>query len=61
LPADVRRLGDADRVVITSEQVMPTLRALSGWAIEGGHEIADLHVRRPALEDVYLALTEPPT
>ena len=39
---------------------MPTLNALSGWALESGHELADLQVRGPALEDVYLALTEPP-
>ena len=48
------------RVLIESEQVMPTLRALSVWAIENAHEISDLLVRRPALEDVYLSLTEPP-
>jgi hypothetical protein len=39
---------------------MPTLRALSGWAIEHRYDIPDLLVRRPALEDIYLGLTEPP-
>jgi hypothetical protein len=38
---------------------MATLHALAGWAIERGAEVGDLRVRRPALEDVYLALTEP--
>jgi ABC-2 type transport system ATP-binding protein len=55
--AEAREL-DGGLVRIESEQVMWTLRALSNWAIEGGYEIADLRVRRPALEDVYLALTE---
>ncbi len=37
LPAEVRPLEDADRVLIRSERVMPALHALSGWAIERGH------------------------
>jgi ABC-2 type transport system ATP-binding protein len=53
-------LDGSDRVTIASDQVMETLHELSGWAIEAGHEIGDLRVRRPALEDVYLALTEQP-
>jgi ABC-2 type transport system ATP-binding protein len=53
-----RVLDRAGRVLIESEQVMPTLRALSEWAIDQGHDISDLAVRRPALEDVYLDLTE---
>jgi hypothetical protein len=40
------------------EAIMPALRALSAWAMDGGYEIADLLVRRPTLEDVYLGLTE---
>jgi ABC-2 type transport system ATP-binding protein len=48
------------RVVVETEQVMPTLRDLSTWAIEQHRELPDLMVRRPALEDVYLALTEAP-
>jgi ABC-2 type transport system ATP-binding protein len=57
--ASVRQLDEPGRMLIESEQVMATLNALSGWAIERGHEVSDLQVRRPALEDVYLALTEP--
>jgi ABC-2 type transport system ATP-binding protein len=56
-----RALDQAGRVLIESEQVMPTLRALSVWAIENSQEVSDLMVRRPALEDVYLSLTEPPS
>jgi ABC-2 type transport system ATP-binding protein len=59
-PPSVREVSSG-RVQIESDRVMPTLNTLSGWAIEHGHEFSDLLVRRPALEDVYLALTEPPT
>jgi ABC-2 type transport system ATP-binding protein len=48
-------------VTIETGQVMATLHSLSGWAIERGLEVPDLQVHRPALEDVYLALTEPRT
>jgi len=63
LPADAgmpSALGEAGKLMIESERVMPALRALSGWAIEHRYEIPDLLVRRPALEDVYLGLTDPP-
>jgi len=55
-----RALDQAAKVLIESERVMSTLQTLSSWAIEQRHEISDLLVRRPALEDVYLGLTEPP-
>jgi ABC-2 type transport system ATP-binding protein len=55
-----RALGESGKLIIESEHVMPTLRALSGWAIAHRYDIPDLLVRRPALEDVYLGLTEPP-
>jgi ABC-2 type transport system ATP-binding protein len=56
--ASARALGDSPKVLIESVQIMATLQALSGWAIEHGYEISDLQVHRPALEDVYLGLTE---
>ncbi|MBV9465146.1 MAG: ABC transporter ATP-binding protein [Solirubrobacterales bacterium] len=59
-PGSAQALDKAGKVLIESEQVMSTLRALSSWAIEQRHEISDLLVRRPALEDVYLGLTEAP-
>ena len=59
-PASSRRLDESGSVLIESERVTATMHALSGWAIERGLDLADLHVRRPALEDVYLELTEPP-
>jgi ABC-2 type transport system ATP-binding protein len=59
-PGEVRQLDGSRRVLIESAQVMEALRTLSGWALENRQEIWDLRVRKPALEDVYLALTEPP-
>jgi ABC-2 type transport system ATP-binding protein len=55
-----RKLDHAGKVLVETEHVMQTLHALSGWAIEHGEELSDLQVRRPALEDIYLGLTEPP-
>jgi ABC-2 type transport system ATP-binding protein len=46
------------RIKLSTSSVELTLRGLSEWAIGGGHELLDLHVSRPSLEDVYLALTE---
>jgi ABC-2 type transport system ATP-binding protein len=53
-----RALRESGKVMIESEHVMQTMQALSAWAIQRGCEISDLLVRRPALEDVYLGLTE---
>jgi ABC-2 type transport system ATP-binding protein len=55
--ADAREV-EHGRVLITSAAVMPTLRALSQWALEDSHELSDLLVRRPTLEEIYLGLTE---
>jgi ABC-2 type transport system ATP-binding protein len=55
-----RALEHSEKVLIETMEVMRTLQALSSWAIEQRHEISDLLVRRPALEDVYLGLTEAP-
>jgi ABC-2 type transport system ATP-binding protein len=55
-----RELDPSGRVLIESEHVMPTLQTLSDWAIEHSCDIPDLLVRRPALEDVYIGLTESP-
>ena len=63
LPADAgapSALDKSGKLIIQSAHVMATLRALSGWAIEHRYDIPDLLVRRPALEDVYLGLTESP-
>lgn len=54
----VRLLDGRGQVLISTERVMPTLHALSGWAIERNIDVSDLRVHRPELEEVYLALTE---
>jgi ABC-2 type transport system ATP-binding protein len=38
---------------------VPALNSLTSWAIEREFPLADLEVRRPSLEDVYLDLTHP--
>jgi ABC-2 type transport system ATP-binding protein len=60
LPLAACTLEDSRRVLIESAQVMPALQALSSWAIAQAVEVEDLQVHRPALEDVYLELTEGP-
>jgi ABC-2 type transport system ATP-binding protein len=54
-----RDLDHQGKVLVESEEAMVAMQALSGWAIDHRYEISDLSVRRPALEDVYLGLTEP--
>jgi ABC-2 type transport system ATP-binding protein len=57
--------GDAQvadgRVSVRSERPVEALNALTGWALERGIDLANLEVRRPSLEDVYLELTRDPT
>lgn len=45
-------------VVLQTDAPLAHLHALTGWALARGLALADLEVRRPALEDVYLGLTE---
>jgi ABC-2 type transport system ATP-binding protein len=45
------------RITLRSDMPLVHLRALSDWALDRGLELADLHVSRPTLEDVYLSLT----
>jgi ABC-2 type transport system ATP-binding protein len=52
LPAE----ADGRAVVVRSVSPLADLRALAGWALPRGVDLPDLEVRRPALEDVYLAL-----
>lgn len=51
--------GTADeRVTLTVGSPLPVLRALADWAELGGHDLPDLEVRNPTLEDAYLRLTD---
>jgi ABC-2 type transport system ATP-binding protein len=45
-------------IVLRSESPLRHVRDLADWAGAAGFDLPDLDVRRPTLEDVYLALTE---
>ena len=53
-----RAVDNTSRAFVETDQVMATLGTLSAWAIERPAALSELEVRRPSLEDVYLALTE---
>jgi len=55
VPGHAREEGG--RAVLEVEQPVRPLAAITAWAIERGHELPDLEVERPSLEDVYLELT----
>ncbi len=44
--------------MISTNEVLPTLNALTTWALDAAVELPDLNVARPTLEDVYLMLTD---
>ena len=44
-------------VVVTADQPLRPLHAITRWALERGFDLPDLEVERPSLEDVYLELT----
>jgi ABC-2 type transport system ATP-binding protein len=48
-----------DRLLLRTALPLTVLEPLVGWARAHGCDLADLEVRRPSLEDVYLALTAP--
>jgi ABC-2 type transport system ATP-binding protein len=62
--ADLPDLGDAEvsepspgqALVVTSAGVH-TAHAISGWALDRGHELRGFAVSQPSLEDIYLRLT----
>ena len=49
--------ADGARITLTTDSAMEVLHALSFWSLHGGHEVSDLTVGRPSLEDTYLKLT----
>jgi ABC-2 type transport system ATP-binding protein len=49
-------LPDGRRIELRSTDPLADVRALAEWALARGVDLPDLEVRRPALEDVYLAL-----
>ena len=55
--AEVADGGGFD-VVVTTPTPTATLHTLTGWALQRGHELDDLIVQRPSLEDLFLALAD---
>jgi ABC-2 type transport system ATP-binding protein len=61
LPEAVRRAvaeTDGDRVLARASNTVAVLGPLIRWAEDRGADLADLDVRRPSLEDIYLSLTD---
>ncbi len=54
-PGSLTRQGDA--VTVRTADAQPLLRAMLDWAHDARLELADLEVRRPSLEDLFLELT----
>ena len=44
-------------ITLPAPAPLPVLRLLADWAERTGHDLPDLEVRRPTLEDAYLQLT----
>jgi ABC-2 type transport system ATP-binding protein len=50
---------DGEQILLRARSPLSVLGALVRWAETQGTDLADLEVRRPSLEDMYLALTGP--
>jgi ABC-2 type transport system ATP-binding protein len=62
LPAGLRPLADAGAdgaTLLRSESPLVHVQMLADWALGRGVDLPNLNIRRPSLEDVYLALTDP--
>jgi ABC-2 type transport system ATP-binding protein len=59
----IRYRRDGEAVVVETTEPTRTLSELTTAALAAGHELEQLEVRRPTLEDVYLELVgeEPET
>jgi ABC-2 type transport system ATP-binding protein len=55
---EIRYRRNGEEVVLQTEEPTRTLHELTGKALAQGVELEGLTVRRPTLEEVYLALTE---
>lgn len=60
LPEPLRHAASTTggRVTLTAASPLAMLRVLADWAEAGEHDLTDLEVRHPTLEDAYLQLTE---
>jgi ABC-2 type transport system ATP-binding protein len=57
---EIRYLRDGEEVVLSTSEPTRVLHELTGQALAEGTELEGLSVRRPSLEEIYLALTEEP-
>jgi ABC-2 type transport system ATP-binding protein len=60
LPRELQIVAEAEAdgaTVVRSNTPLVHLRSLADWALGRGFDLADIDVRRPTLEEVYLALT----
>jgi len=58
LEAEIRYRRDGEQVVLRTAEPTRVLHELTAEALAAGGELDGLEVRRPSLEDVYLALVE---
>jgi ABC-2 type transport system ATP-binding protein len=56
---EIRYRRDGEEVRIETEDTTRVLHELTGEALAAGRELEGLEVRRPSLEDVYLAMIGP--
>ena len=56
--AEIRYRRDGEQVVVRTREPTRALHELTAAALADGHELDELEVRRPSLEDVYLALLD---
>ena len=56
--AEIRYVRDGREVVLRTTEPTRALHDLTSQALADGHELEALEVRRPSLEDVYLALLD---
>ena len=55
---EIRYRRDGEEVVVSTHEPTRVLHDLTAEALAQGHELEDLSVGRPTLEEVYLSLTE---
>ncbi|HZS30791.1 MAG TPA: ABC transporter ATP-binding protein [Gaiellaceae bacterium] len=57
-PTEIRYRRDGEEVVVSTHEPTRVLHELTAQALAEGCELEGLSVRRPTLEEIYLALTE---
>jgi ABC-2 type transport system ATP-binding protein len=58
LEVEIRYRRNGDEILVRTAEPTRMLHELTGEALERGEELAELEVRRPSLEDVYLELIQ---